>query len=106
MSAEASRALLPNSYYAFLAQFRHLSTIQQRAIPRVVEGRNVLLIAPTATGKTQAYAAPLVERYLAKLKSGEGMVLLVSPTRALVNDLYRRLLKPVQACGVKLQRRT
>lgn len=106
MSSETSRTLLANTYYAFLAKFRHLSPIQSKAIEPIVDGNDVLLIAATATGKTQAYSAPLTERYFARLKKGTGSILIVSPTRALVNDLFRRLKKPLEACGIPIQRKT
>lgn len=66
----------------------------------------MLLAAPTATGKTEAYAAPLVERYLDDLKQNLLRVLIVSPTRALVNDLHRRLEGPAGKLQVRLERRT
>ena len=43
----------------------------------------------TASGKTEAACAPLVERNIGRLHPWT--VLYVSPTRALVNDLYQRL---------------
>lgn len=100
------RATLPRTYYAFLARHPRPTAIQQKGIPAIAAGRNVLLSAPTATGKTEAYAAPLVERYLDDLKRGLLRVLIVSPTRALVNDLHRRLEVAMDKVGVKLERRT
>jgi ATP-dependent Lhr-like helicase len=100
------RALLPRTYYPFFARFRHPSPIQQKAAGPLMQGQSVLLVSATASGKTEAFLAPLVERYFAELKEGKKHLLLVCPTRALVNDAARRLEKPLKACGLELRRRT
>lgn len=100
------RSQLPKTYYPFFARFRHPSPIQERAAGPLLEGRSVLLVSATASGKTEAFIAPLVERYFATLKRGEQHLLLVCPTRALVNDAARRLQGPLKACGLELRRRT
>ncbi len=74
-------------------------------MPLIREGRNLVIISPSASGKTEAVAAPLVERFIA----GRGTrlsILYVSPTRALVNDLYRRLCDPMEYLGLPLARKT
>ena len=65
-------------------------SIQEQGIPAILAGESVLLAAATATGKTEAYAAPLVERLLREQWAAPGL-LVISPTRALANDLFRRL---------------
>ena len=100
------RSLLPKTYYPFFARFRHPSAIQEKAVGPLLEGKAALLVSATASGKTEAFIAPLVERYFAALRSGQQHVLLVCPTRALVNDAARRLQGPLRACGLELRRRT
>ncbi|HID31300.1 MAG TPA: DEAD/DEAH box helicase, partial [Desulfobacterales bacterium] len=58
----------------------------------------------TASGKTEAVCAPLIERFLDLAKPWT--ILYVSPTRALVNDLYARLEIPLQRLNLILKRRT
>ncbi|MEM4702663.1 MAG: DEAD/DEAH box helicase [Archaeoglobaceae archaeon] len=71
----------------------------------VLEGKDVVIVAPTASGKTEAVVAPLIERYLKE--NWEGLAILyISPTRALVNDLYERLKEQLHECGVKLALKT
>lgn len=101
-----ARTLLPRTYYAFLARFRHPSPIQRAAMEPLLAGEAALLISATASGKTEAFTAPLVERYFDTLKGGQEIVLLVCPTRALVNDAFRRLSKPLERCGMTASRRT
>ncbi|GMU54903.1 MAG: hypothetical protein AMXMBFR33_40490 [Candidatus Xenobia bacterium] len=97
---------LPRTHYAFLARHPRLTPVQEQGIAPIAAGRHVLLSAPTATGKTEAYAAPLVERHLDDMKRSLLRILIVSPTRALVNDLARRLEVPLGKVQVRLQRRT
>ncbi len=103
----ADRAIarrLKRCWTPFFQRFGRLTAGQRDAIPYLLEGRDLLLSSPTASGKTEAACAPLVERYLAP--GARALILYVSPTRALVNDLYQRLERPLQECGVSLARRT
>ena len=99
------RERLPNAWNAFYGRFGALRPIQLDSAPPILSGRNVLVTAPTAGGKTEAVVAPLCER----IKSGRwpGLsVLLITPTRALVNDLFVRLERPCQNMDVRLGRKT
>lgn len=99
------RRLLDRTWYAFLGRFPRPTPIQEAGIPAILAGEPVLLAAATATGKTEAYAAPLLERLIREKWDAPGL-LIVSPTRALTNDLYRRLEAPLATLGVPLARRT
>lgn len=101
----AVKAQLPRTYSAFFARFGMLTEVQMETIPRILKGENLVVISPAASGKTEAVVAPVVERLLGMGKKGFS-VLYVSPTRALVNDLYRRLLEPIEYLGLKLERKT
>ncbi len=57
------------------------SPIQQAAIPPLLEGRDVLGQAQTGTGKTAAFALPLLCRI--DLKRAEPQLLVLTPTREL-----------------------
>ena len=57
--------------------------IQSAAIPRVLDGRDLIGIAQTGTGKTAAFVLPLLERILAKPQSRSPRALIVAPTREL-----------------------
>lgn len=74
-----------------LGGFAALTEAQREAIPDLVEGRAVMLVARTASGKTEAVLAPLLTRAHRERWTGMPSILYVAPTRALVNDLQRRL---------------
>ena len=64
--------------------------IQQKAIPLAVEGKDILGLAQTGTGKTLAFGIPMIQRLLAE----PGRALILVPTRelALQVDLTLRKL--------------
>ena len=98
MSSDLSRLV----GQAFFGLFKELRPIQKAAIPPILEGRDVLVRSATASGKTEAAIAPLVDRLLSTIRSADCVtVVVVSPTRALVNDLYRRLEEPLARLGVR-----
>lgn len=108
------RAALKRTWTPFFSRFGRLTEVQVRTIPMILEGRNVVVISPAASGKTEAVVAPAVERLLSSL-SDRGLrgqrrsrfsILYVSPTRALVNDLFRRLSEPLQYLELALARKT
>ena len=77
-------------------------------MPEILAGHDVLLAAPTASGKTETFAAPAAEVVLSlgARERGRLTALFVSPTRALANDLKRRLEAPYHDLGVSFGRHT
>jgi ATP-dependent RNA helicase RhlE len=65
--------------------------IQIKAIPPVMNGQDLLGVAQTGTGKTAAYAIPLIM----KLKYAQGKdprVLILSPTRELAIQIHENII--------------
>jgi ATP-dependent RNA helicase RhlE len=65
------------------------SPIQAEAIPAVLKRRNLMATAQTGTGKTGAFALPLLEGLLEKERAGSNQVraLILTPTRELANQV-------------------
>lgn len=75
---------------------------QREAIPRISQGENLLLIAPTGSGKTEAVLLPIFDR----LQDGEaeGIALLyVTPLRALNRDMLQRIHTWAEALGFTVE---
>ena len=84
------------------AGYESPTPIQDQSIPIAMEGKDLLGLAQTGTGKTAAFAIPLLEKLLAN--SGEKKanirgrlpeVLVIAPTRELadqINESIRQLL--------------
>ncbi len=85
------------------------SPIQAQAIPMLLQGRDLLGIAQTGTGKTAAFALPILARILADRRRpapGAVRVLVMAPTRELAAQIadsfreYGQFLRPALQVGV------
>ncbi len=65
--------------------------IQEKAIPIVLEGRDLIGCASTGTGKTAAFLLPILQRLKAG-KSGGSRALIISPTRELAMQIDEQAL--------------
>ncbi|HZF00218.1 MAG TPA: DEAD/DEAH box helicase [Planctomycetota bacterium] len=75
--------------------FQHPTPIQTKAIPPVLDGRDLIGCAQTGTGKTAAFLLPVMHRLMAGQKGGT-RVLVLEPTRELaaqVEEDFRDLGK-------------
>jgi ATP-dependent Lhr-like helicase len=70
--------------------WRELRPVQELAIDAFLDGDNLVVLAPTAGGKTEAAFFPVISRMLAEPWDGLS-VLYVSPIRALLNNQHERL---------------
>jgi len=61
--------------------------IQLRTIPAIIEGRDVMGLAQTGTGKTAAFVLPILQ-HLLKGPRGKLRVLILSPTRELAEQTH------------------
>lgn len=108
MSALAQRLRLmerlPRTWSAFFERHGNFTAAQVATIPYLLDGYNVMLCAPTASGKTEAALAPLIERYSDPVPTRRRgtAILYVTPTRALVNDLATRLTHPLETLSLRL----
>src|SRR6476620_6924107 len=100
----ADLALAPFLLEALAEQgYAHPTPIQAQSIPKLLQGRDMLGMAQTGTGKTAAFALPLLHRLAADPRPaprGGARILVLAPTRELVSQIaagfesFGRHLKP------------
>jgi ATP-dependent RNA helicase RhlE len=87
----ADLALAPLLLQALAEQgYAHPTPIQAQSIPLLLQGRDMLGMAQTGTGKTAAFALPLLHRLAADPRpapNGGARVLVLAPTRELVSQI-------------------
>ena len=64
--------------------------IQEETYEAYTSGKNLLIVAPTASGKSEAAFLPVIDSYLKKGTDGV-FCLYISPQKALINDMESRL---------------
>jgi ATP-dependent Lhr-like helicase len=105
-ATQAVRRRLRRAWAPFFGRFGRLLPIQIEAIPAILDGRDAVLSAPTASGKTEAALAPLAERMAADSRERDMGVIYIVPTRALANDMAARIQGPLRELGLELKLRT
>jgi ATP-dependent Lhr-like helicase len=70
--------------------FTEFSEIQKKAIPSILKGEDILIIAPTGTGKTETAMIPVFNHMLSSTGSGF-TTLYITPLRALNRDIQKRM---------------
>ncbi|HVT70267.1 MAG TPA: DEAD/DEAH box helicase [Trebonia sp.] len=76
--------------------------IQQAAIPPLLDGRDLVGQAATGTGKTAAFALPLLQRVLAAGGQDEPLALVLVPTRELAVQVSEAMLSYGQDMGARV----
>jgi len=75
-----------------MAGYKTPTPIQQKAIPVIMEGRDIIASAQTGTGKTAAFLLPVLHRLLSsEFKDTEVHVLIMVPTRELAVQISSHL---------------
>ena len=76
---------------------------QQQAIEDIIFGENVIIEAPTASGKTEAFLIPVIQKIKNSLDEGRVFAVFVYPTKALARDQYPKILKFSEPVGIKVK---
>ena len=78
-------------------EFTAPTPIQYKAIPIATEGKDVIGVAQTGTGKTLAFAIPIIQH----LAQGKGKCLVLVPTRELAIQVDETFQKIASLFGIK-----
>lgn len=104
---------LPHTFDAFLSRFGRLTVIQELAMEPLLNGENCVLAAATASGKTEAALAPMLERFQQQRfktnspkQTSTVKFLYLVPTRALARDIARRIEEPLKKMAIGLAVKT
>lgn len=93
---------LPEKLLALVktAGYTEPTPIQEKTIPLLLAGQDVLGLAPTGTGKTAAFVLPILQR-LGKISHTGIRCLVIAPTRELAEQIHGvfELFSP--ACGLR-----
>lgn len=79
-------------------KFKTPTPIQYKALPNAIEGKDVMGVAQTGTGKTLAFTIPMVQR-LAQDNKGMGLILV--PTRELAYQVDETVRKIAPLFGIR-----
>ena len=71
--------------------------IQDQIIPHVLDGRDVVGIADTGTGKTAAFLLPLIDKVM---RNRQEKVLIITPTRELAQQIEEEFLSFVKGINI------
>ena len=78
-------------------KFKVPTPIQLKAIPLALEGKDIVGIAQTGTGKTHSFAIPMVQRLVQK----KGIGLVLAPTRELAIQIDEAFQEIARAFGMR-----
>jgi ATP-dependent RNA helicase RhlE len=75
--------------------------IQEKAIPAILDGRDIMGLAQTGTGKTAAFVLPILQRMLTSPRSKRVRTLIVAPTRELAEQINSDITSLARQTGIR-----
>lgn len=76
---------------------------QEKVIPVILGGENVLLVSPTASGKTEAALLPVFDMFLKGTKEKGINIIYITPLRALNRDIDKRMMFWADHLGITVE---
>lgn len=81
-----------------------LTEIQRKAFRPILSGRNVIIMAPTGSGKTEAALLPILSKLIEE-PADPVAILYITPMKALINDIYKRVAWWVERLGLRVAKK-
>ena len=75
---------------------------QELAIEDIIFGENVIIEAPTASGKTEAFLIPVIQKIKNSSENGKIYAVFVYPTKALARDQFPKIKKFSEKIGISV----
>lgn len=89
---------------AIEANIEKLYSFQADAFEQIAGGKNVVITAPTASGKTEAFLLPILDKIISNPNPGKVSALFIYPTKALAGDQQSNIEDYAEKCKVTIQR--
>jgi len=89
---------------AIKSEVDNLYSFQADAFEQIKGGKDIVITAPTASGKTQAFLLPIIDKILSNPNPGKISALFIYPTKALAGDQQNNIQNFTEKCGVTIQR--
>ncbi|MDC0200001.1 DEAD/DEAH box helicase [Candidatus Nitrosopelagicus sp.] len=83
--------------------FETLTEIQKEAIPKILEEKNCLIIAPTGSGKTECATIPIFSKLKTRKIPNKIKVVYITPLRALNRDVFKRIINYAENEELKIE---
>jgi ATP-dependent Lhr-like helicase len=83
--------------------FKQLTEIQKKAVPIIFQKKDVLVIAPTGSGKTECSVIPIFSHVKHSKKRGKIKAIYITPLRALNRDVFRRIINYAKNDGLTIE---
>ena len=75
---------------------------QEDAILEIMRGNNLVITAPTASGKTEAFVVPIIQKILDENSKGKVLALFVYPTKSLSKDQLPKIKEIADKLGIRV----
>ena len=76
--------------------------VQEKSIPHVLEGKDLLAAAQTGTGKTAAFGLPIIQTVQQQKRNGTPQALILVPTRELAQQVMDNLTQYATNTDLKI----
>ncbi|MGI0048143.1 MAG: DEAD/DEAH box helicase, partial [Nitrososphaera sp.] len=91
-------------------KIEHLYSFQEQAVKKILQGNDVVITAPTASGKTEAFCIPVLQKIaeevprFGSLRTGAGKVsaIFIYPTKALSRDQLPKIKELAEPLGARV----